>query len=169
MPPLRADAHRGLDNWRGKILNLGSNLTLRNVHIGLSRMPAALSQRAAALIPAIIVLPHNDLDIHGASFYLTNAVLVFEDDEGWEEQLCVLHEIAHILDPGWQAEALKQAVKQDMAHCPAFTRRTLGRVGNSPSEQFAELSAWEMAEVPNLSHLPRAREVVHEALYWESR
>lgn len=129
-------------------------------------LPEALSCRASKEVPMIVVLPENSLGINGASFDQSRAVLVFADDDEAEETLTVLHEIAHVLDPGWEHEALKQAVKQDFARCPQSTRRLLGRVGHTPSEYFAELACWEIAGVPDLKHLPRAQKAVHEALYW---
>lgn len=127
-------------------------------------MPERLSERAAALIPMIIVLPMTNMEIDGASFGLTNAVLVFE---GEYEQLTVLHEIAHILDPGWEHAALAEAYQPELKKVPQYARRVLTQNGNVPLETFAELASWEMAGVKELRHLPKSAAIVHEALNWE--
>ncbi len=141
---------------------------MRSVHIALSYLPERLSLRAAAAIPMIVVLPSNKIGIDGASFDLTRAVLVFEREGSDEEIMTTLHEIAHVLDPGWQEGWLGHALKQDLPKVSRETKRLLHRVGTGAFEGFAELAAWEMAGMKQLDSFSHSRAIVHQALYWEN-
>lgn len=146
---------------------------MRNIQQALGALPEELARRASALIPAIIVLPPTALNLDGASFDSSRAVLVFhsETDDDGEERLTVLHEVAHVLDPGWEHRELAEALVADKANLPAKLRKRLtrdARLGDGIFESFAELAAWEMAGVKELKYLPRAGEIVHAALHWEN-
>lgn len=111
------------------------------------------------------------MDLGGASFNSSRAVLVFEQKDEDEERLTVLHEISHILDPGWEHAELGIALREDVGTLREALRKRLTREispHDEPLESFAELAAWEMAGVKELKYLPRAREVVRKALYWEN-
>lgn len=149
-----------LDLWRGKILNLGDRRTWRNVHRAIEKLPERINQRAAALVSYIICLPkvHQDLDVMGCSFDSSGAVIIFQDPDGdgQEEQNTVVHELLHLLDPGWEHEELLAALKADK--CRAAWRA-------DPMEAFAEIGS---AMLLGGRKYPHAEAVVERALNWEN-
>lgn len=154
------------------MLNLGNLATLRNVMTALSWLPAEIGETAAQLIPRIIVLPETqtrrtDFQLCGASFELSRTVLIFEDPGGSdeEEQLTTLHEILHILDPGWHHKMLRESLRAEMPTVPAQVRQRLQSVGSDPFEQHAELGSWDLAGVAERRYLPKSREIIRAALH----
>jgi hypothetical protein len=140
------------------------------VHRALAWLPAGLSQRASAAVPMIVVLPCTYMDIDGATFDSTRAVLVFEDEDqsSDEEALTVLHVLAHVLDPGWETIGLGEVINEEWPVLPRAVKTRLNDVGGrrSPFELFAELASWEIAGVEQRVHLPRSCEIVRQALDW---
>lgn len=98
---------------------------------------------------------------------MNGVIIVFEHDKE-EEPLTVLHEIVHVLDPGYQANALAAAFKRDSQAAPKQVLRLLASVGNDDLERFAELGAWKLAGVKQIKYFPRSFEVVRDALEWEN-
>lgn len=125
--------------------------------------------RASERVLKIVALPGTKgaIDCDGASFDLNGVIIVFEHDKE-EEPLTVLHEIGHVLDPGYQANALAAAFKRDSATAPKQILRLLAAVGNDNLERFAELVAWHLAGVKQIKHFPRSLEVVCDALEWNN-
>lgn len=156
----------GLVHWRGKIMDLGGRNTIRRVLRALSALPLPLSERCAKAVSRIVVLPATrpDLDMDGASFDSSRAILVFESSE---EELTTLHEIAHVVDPGWEDDDLAIAIKADLAALKPEHARKLRRncFLSDVREAFAELSARLLLGDRTITkHLPRSAAVAQAAL-----
>lgn len=154
--------------WEKKILNFGSLETIRNVNTALGWLPANINAKAANTVAAFVILPKNGIGIEGASFPASRTILIFENEDEIEEQLTVLHEIAHILDPGWPTHAFHCAFEADKGRAPAKALRLANRSGASDFERFAEISSFFLAAASPLKHFPRCAEIVCEALNWDN-
>lgn len=154
-----------IDLWSGKILQLGSRRTLRNVHMAIELLSKRLNERAVAIVSVIICLPpaHKDLDMVACSFETSGAVLIFQDPDSddHEEQNTVLHELAHLLDPGWEHPKLLKALKKD-----GFKKNDEWR--KDPFEAFAEIAAHLILDGGKTRTCTHAMKVVREALEWEN-
>lgn len=134
-----------------------------------------IAKRAAALVVAIVVVPNSEpLGVDGFAYARSRCIFICEGMESpdgrLEEEHVTLHEVAHILDPGWEHHPLERTFKTEMKQSSVKRRREIRRavVTDNAKEVFADIAAHLLLGNKSIRrYLPKSCALVLDALNWE--